>query len=210
MLPCFLFTGFCILSLCPGEGAGFQFVITIFDNFLPGNDANKKALVIHHGNVILVDGAIQKIFHIGICMHRLVVGSPWNGHDGNGFCLVHVGDAHPLHAPQKITFGDGSCISSIHAENGNAGEFPVFHLLYRLSECFIFKYVSNVTFGRQKKQNVHSRYLSLNFSLSINANTMIVCGYFSVNMVNYKIFGNSQKENMLRKMRVYNKISTIV
>ena len=61
------------------------------------------ALVIYHRYEVLINGAIQEIFHIGICMDRFVGGTAWDRHDRDSLCFLDVVDICTAHAPEEIS-----------------------------------------------------------------------------------------------------------
>ena len=82
---------------------GFYFVVTVFDDRFSGYDSDEGALVIYHRYEVLINGAIQEIFHIGICMDRFVGGTAWNRHDWDSLCFLDVVDICTAHAPEEIS-----------------------------------------------------------------------------------------------------------
>ena len=82
---------------------GFYFVVTVFDDRFSGYDPDEGALVIYHRHEVLINGAIQEIFHIGICMDRFVGGTAWNRHDWDSLCFLDVVDICTAHAPEEIS-----------------------------------------------------------------------------------------------------------
>ena len=82
---------------------GFYFVVTVFDDRFSGYDPDEGALVIYHRYEVLINGAIQEIFHIGICMDWFIGGATWDRHDRDSFCFLDVVDICTAHAPEEIS-----------------------------------------------------------------------------------------------------------
>ena len=57
--------------------------VTVFHNRFSCDQSNKGALIIYHRNVVLIDGTIQQILHVGICVYRFISCSSWDCHNGN-------------------------------------------------------------------------------------------------------------------------------
>ena len=81
---------------------GFYFVVTVFDDRFSGYDPDEGALDIYHRHEVLINGAIQEIFHIGICMDRFVGGAAWDRHDRDSLCFLDVVNICTAHAPEEI------------------------------------------------------------------------------------------------------------
>ena len=131
----------------------FQFIVTVFQDRLAGDDSNERTLIIDYRNVVLVDCPVQKILHIGIGMYRFVVGPTGNGHDGNRFRFLDIlgSDSEPFHTPQQITFGNRAALFSIQSQDGNTGKLAVLHFFQCLTQSLVFEYICHFTFGSQKK-----------------------------------------------------------
>ena len=134
---------------------GFYFVVTVFDDRFSGYDPDEGALVIYHRHEVLINGAIQKIFHIGICMAWCIGGATWDRHDRDSFCFLDVVDICTAHALEELSRRDGAVIFAVHGEDWNAGGLAVLHFFEGLAKSFILKDVGYFAFGNQKKQNVH-------------------------------------------------------
>ena len=77
--------------------------VTVFDDRFSGYDPDEGALVIYHRHEVLINGAIQEIFHIGICMDWFIGGATWDRHDRDSFCFLDVVDICTAHAPEEIS-----------------------------------------------------------------------------------------------------------
>lgn len=134
---------------------GFYFVVTVFDDRFSGYDPDEGALVIYHRYEVLINGAIQEIFHIGICMDRFVGGTAWNRHDWDSLCFLmswisarrmpqrrSPSEMVPRYLPSMVRIG--------------MQEYLRCSIFSRaLAKSFILKDVGYFAFGNQKKQNVH-------------------------------------------------------
>lgn len=102
--PCFCCLALVAEFIPQQRPVRFHFVVTVFDDRFSGYDSDKGALVIHNRHEVLIDGAIQEIFHIGICMDRFIGGTAWNCHDGNAFCFLDIVNVGPTYAPEQVAF----------------------------------------------------------------------------------------------------------
>ena len=109
-------------------------------------DSHKMILVIDNRNKVLVDGPVQKILHITVNMNRLVGGSSLDRHNRDVLSTLHICNVQILHAPEKVSLGNGSYIFALWIQNRNTGKFPVFHFLKSLPQSFILENVGNITF----------------------------------------------------------------
>ena len=135
--------------------SGFHFIIAVFDDGFSGYDPDKRTLVINNRYKVLIDGAIQKIFHVGIGVHWFIGGTARDRHDRDTLGLLDIVDICAAHPPEKIALGDGAEIFAIHSQDGNTGVLTMLHFFEGLAECLIFEDIGNLAFGNQKKQNIH-------------------------------------------------------
>ena len=68
----------------------FQLFIAVFDDFFTGNDTDKESLIVYDRNKVLVDGAVQKVFHFGICVNCLIGSTARDCHNGNIFSRLQI------------------------------------------------------------------------------------------------------------------------
>jgi len=76
-----------------------QLVVAVLDDGFAGDQSDKRAVIIHHGDKILVGGTLNHIVHGRCDPDRNVILAPGDLHDPPGFRLAHIHVAHILHSP---------------------------------------------------------------------------------------------------------------
>lgn len=128
------------------SGIFLHFFVTVFDDLFTCYDSDKMILVIDNRNKVLVDGPVQKILHITVNMNRLVGGSSLDRHNRDVLSTLHICNVQILHAPEKVSLGNGSYIFALWIQNRNTGELAVLHFLNGLTQGFILENVGNIIF----------------------------------------------------------------
>ena len=99
-----------VINIYDPFSAGEQLLVEIPSNVLDDGYAmdldlapDGESIVISYRYEVLINGAIQEIFHIGICMDRFVGGTAWDRHDRDSLCFLDVVDICTAHAPEEIS-----------------------------------------------------------------------------------------------------------
>ena len=136
-----------------------ELVVAVFDDGLPGDQTDEGAVVIHHGDEILMGCPLHQILHGSGDAHRQIVLAAGDLHDPPGLRLAHIHCAHILQRPEKVALGEGAPVLAPAAENGDGGVTGGFHLFQGLPDRIIIIYHFAHGFRCQKKQNIIHRVL---------------------------------------------------
>ena len=125
------------------------------DNFPPGHQSYEAVVVVHHGDKILIHGAVQQFFHGDSDWHGRVAPRLKNILNLDVLQVLHIQGIHCQNLPEEIPLADGSQITPLSVDDRNGSIAMVPHFLQALPQGIIPVQIGDPLLRLQQKSNIH-------------------------------------------------------